>query len=92
MCEVLPIKGERARFGFLSLLCMVELRCTYRAGFGPGGSCTVPGQGHDDIALLSSPVDHHLVVRVVQVGLQETGWTQVATHGRGTDTQNIFFR
>lgn len=50
---------------------MVELRCTHRAGFGPGGSCTVPGQGYDDIALLSSPVDHHLVVRVVQVGLQE---------------------
>lgn len=50
---------------------MVELRCTHRAGFGSGGSCTVPGQGYDDIALLSSPVDHHLVVRVVQVGLQE---------------------
>lgn len=72
LCEVIPIKGHGwASLGFLSLLCMVELRCTHRAGFGPGGSCTVPGQGYDDIALLSSPVDHHLVVRVVQVGLQE---------------------
>lgn len=55
----------------LYVLFMDVFRCTYRAGFGPGGSCAVSSQGDNDVALLSSPVDHHLVMRVVQVGLQD---------------------
>lgn len=47
------------------------LRMAYRAGLGPGGPGAVPGQGHDHVALLSSPVDHHLVVGIIQVGLQD---------------------
>lgn len=46
--------------------------CSYRAGFWPRGCSTVPRQGYNDVALLSSPVDDHLIMRVVQVGLQET--------------------
>lgn len=60
----------------------VSFRCTHRAGFGSGGSSTVPGQGYNDIALLSSPVDHHLVMRVVQVGLQDKNMVEVQTQLR----------
>ncbi len=82
-----------AAVAVLCLLCMHLFRCTYRAGFGPCGSGAVPSQGHNDIALLSSPVDHHLVVRVVQVGLQNrTGLTTDAPHRKGKQTQTVLFR
>ena len=44
----------------------------HRAGLGARGSGAVPGQGHDDVALLTRPVHYHLVVGVIQVGLRET--------------------
>ena len=46
------------------------LLCTHRASLGTCGSDTVSGQRHNDIALLPGPVHHHLVVGIVQVGLQ----------------------
>lgn len=67
-------------------------RCTYRASFRPSGTHAVPGQSYDDIALLSSPVDHHLVMRVVQVGLRDKNslnW-RCTSEKRQTDTEFLF--
>ena len=36
----------------------------------------VPGQGHDDVALLASPVDHHLIVGIIETNLKEIKPTQ----------------
>ena len=36
----------------------------------------VPGQGHDDVALLTGPVDHHLIVGIIETNLKEIKPTQ----------------
>lgn len=43
---------------------------TYVAVFGAQQGQAVPGQGHDHVALLSRPVNDHLVVGVIEADLQ----------------------
>lgn len=49
---------------------------TYITAPGPRQGQAVPGQGHDHVAFLSSPVHHHLIVGIIQTNLKEIKPTQ----------------
>lgn len=50
---------------------------TYVAAPGAGHGQAVSGQGHNHVALLSSPVHHHLVVGIIQINLGDKTNTEI---------------